>query len=68
MSRNPIYLALVMLTVASALSNGSVVGLVAAIVLWVILERRFAAKEETLLITTFGDEARDYLATTRRWL
>ncbi len=67
-SRNPIYLGLVMLTVASALSNGSIIGVVAAIGLWVILDRRFAAKEEALLLRTFGDEARDYLADTRRWL
>lgn len=68
LSRNPIYLALVMLTLASAIGKGSVIGLVAAAMLWRILDRRFAQTEETLLVDTFGDEARAYLAQTRRWL
>lgn len=67
-SRNPIYLALVLLTVSSALAHGSVVGIVCAAVLWAILNRRFAAKEEALLFQTFGDEAVAYLEKTRRWL
>jgi protein-S-isoprenylcysteine O-methyltransferase Ste14 len=68
LSRNPIYLALVMLTVASALGNGSVLGIGFAAVLWLILDRRFAAKEEALLVQTFGDEAKAYLQKTRRWI
>lgn len=68
LSRNPIYLALVLLTVSSALGNGSVVGLICAGALWAILDRRFAAKEEVLLLQTFGDEATAYLKQTRRWI
>lgn len=68
LSRNPIYLALVMLTIASALGNGSVIGLALAAGLWWILDRRFAAPEEALLRTTFGNEADDYLSSTKRWL
>ena len=67
-SRNPIYLALVLLTVASALGHGSIVGICCAFGLWWILDRRFAAKEEALLKQTFGDDAERYLSGTRRWV
>ena len=67
-SRNPIYLALVLLTLASAIGHGSVIGLFGALGLWWVLDRRFAAVEEALLLETFGDEAKAYLAQTRRWL
>ena len=67
-SRNPIYLALVMLTLASALGHGSVIGILCAGVLWAILDRRFAAKEETLLLEVFPDQAETYLSKTRRWI
>ncbi|MGC1497384.1 MAG: isoprenylcysteine carboxylmethyltransferase family protein [Sulfitobacter sp.] len=67
-SRNPIYLALVMLTLASAMGHGSVVGLIMAVVLWLILDRRFAAPEEDGLRDAFGDAAEQYFKQTRRWL
>ena len=68
LSRNPIYLALVMLTVGSAVGHGSVIGLALAGGLWWVLDRRFAAPEEALLRATFGAEAEDYLKNTKRWL
>ena len=68
LSRNPIYLALVLLTLASALGHGSWVGLGMTVVLWWILDRRFARVEENMLIATFGDEATTYLSRTRRWV
>jgi len=67
-SRNPIYLALVALTVASALGHGSVLGLAVAAGLWRVLDQRFAAKEEALLVETFGAEANAYIAASRRWI
>lgn len=68
LSRNPIYLALVLLTLSSAIGHGSFVGLICTVGLWQILDRRFAAKEEQMLIETFPDEANAYLARTRRWV
>lgn len=68
LSRNPIYLALVMLTLSSALGHGSPFGLVVTGLLWWILDWRFARVEEDLLIATFSDEARTYLSRTRRWI
>lgn len=67
-SRNPIYLALVLLTVASALGNGSLLGLALAAGLWWVLDRRFAAPEEAVLRATFGAEGEAYVARTARWL
>lgn len=67
-TRNPIYLALVTLTLASAIGHGSLIGLGAAAGLWWVLDRRFAAPEETMLRTAFGAEAERYLAATRRWM
>ncbi len=66
-SRNPIYLSLVLLTVGSAMDHGSVIGLFIAAGLWWILDRRFAEPEEALLLETFGSEAKEYLSKTRRW-
>jgi protein-S-isoprenylcysteine O-methyltransferase Ste14 len=68
LSRNPIYLALVMLTLSSALGHGLPFGLVVTGLLWWILDWRFARVEEDLLIATFSDEARTYLSRTRRWI
>lgn len=68
LTRNPIYLALVMLTVASALGHGSIIGLAVAGGLWWVLDRRFAAPEEALLRATFGAEAEEYLSKTKRWV
>lgn len=68
LSRNPIYLALVLLTLSSAMGNSSLLGLVMAGALWLVLDRRFAAPEEMMLRQTFGDEADDYIAQIRRWV
>lgn len=68
MSRNPIYLALVLLTVSSAVGHGSLIGLFAAAGLWWVLDRRFAAPEEALLQATFGAQAQTYMSQTKRWI
>lgn len=68
LSRNPIYLALVMLTIASAMAHGSILGLVLALALWKILDTRFAAPEEQRLREAFGTDADRYFQQTRRWL
>ena len=67
-SRNPIYLALMMLTIASAIGHGSVLGLGLAVLLWKILDRRFAEPKERGLRLVFGEAAEDYFTQTRRWL
>lgn len=68
LSRNPIYLALVMITLSSALGHGSVIGVAAAAGLWWVLDRRFAGPEEALLYVTFGAQAETYFRETKRWI
>ncbi|MEM8728329.1 MAG: isoprenylcysteine carboxylmethyltransferase family protein [Pseudomonadota bacterium] len=68
LSRNPIYLGLVLLTLATAVGQGSLVGLVVTAALWWVLDHRFAAVEEAQLAETFGPEAAAYLKATRRWI
>ncbi|MGB7244603.1 MAG: isoprenylcysteine carboxylmethyltransferase family protein [Sulfitobacter sp.] len=68
LSRNPIYLSLILLTCASALGHGSVLGLVCAAILWWVLNRRFVLPEEAALLRAFGREAEAYFKATRRWI
>lgn len=68
LSRNPVYLALVLFTLASAIGHGSVFGVIAAAVLWWVLDRRFAVPEEQGLKDVFGEAADTYLQQTKRWI
>jgi protein-S-isoprenylcysteine O-methyltransferase Ste14 len=68
LSRNPIYLADLMLLAGLALVWGSIVGLVLVPVLARILTRRFIEPEETRLRAAFGLEAEAFFARTRRWV
>ena len=67
LSRNLIYLSLVLLAVSSALWHGSIVGMALAIALWIVLDRRFAVAEEEGSRTAFGQDAEGYFANDRRW-
>jgi hypothetical protein len=62
------YAALVLLTLASALGHGSLIGLGVTVLLWWMLDKLFVRVEENLLVETFGDEAKTYLSRTRRWI
>lgn len=67
-SRNPIYLADVILLVGLSLRWGAVSGLLLAPVLVLVLQRRFIAGEEARLHATFGASAEAYFTRTRRWM
>ncbi len=67
-SRNPIYLADVVILVGLALIWGSTLGLALAPVLGLVLERRFILPEEARLTKKFGGAFEDYRERTRRWL
>ncbi|MBN2759182.1 MAG: isoprenylcysteine carboxylmethyltransferase family protein [Rhodobacteraceae bacterium] len=67
-SRNPIYLADLMLLGGLALIWGSVAGLVLVPVLARILTRRFIEPEEARLRAAFGAEAEAFFQRTRRWI
>jgi protein-S-isoprenylcysteine O-methyltransferase Ste14 len=68
LSRNPIYLALVVVALGFALRQPSAMALLAVPALWWVLDRRFVRPEEAGLRAAFGAEAECFLARTRRWL
>lgn len=68
LSRNPIYLADLLLLGGLALVWGSVAGLVLVPVLARILTRRFIEPEEARLQAAFGTQAEAFFQRTRRWL
>ncbi len=67
-SRNPIYLADVLLLAGFSLWWGSVLGLLLVPVLVAVLTRRFIEGEEARLGRAFGTAFTEYTARTRRWL
>ena len=67
-SRNPIYLAFVLILAGASLWLGSVLGLVLVPVLVVVLTRRFIVGEEVRLRGAFGETYDRYAEETRRWL
>ena len=66
-SRNPIYLADVLILAGVALWTGSIPGFLAVPVLFVVLERRFIRPEEARLAAAFGEDYEAYRRETRRW-
>lgn len=67
-SRNPIYLADVLLLAGFSLWWGSVFGLALVPLLIVVLRRRFILGEEARLAAAFGPAYETYAENTRRWL
>ena len=67
-SRNPIYLAFVLILAGASLWLGSVLGLLLVPLLVVVLTRRFIVGEEARLRATFGETYDRYAEETRRWL
>lgn len=67
-SRNPIYLADLMLLAGWSLWLGTPAGLLLAWPLAEVLKRRFILPEEALLETELGPPYAEWKARTRRWL
>lgn len=68
LSRNPIYLSLLIILLGSVIVRGQPVALFLVPIFFGILTRRFVMPEEAALKAAFGREAETYLARTRRWL
>jgi protein-S-isoprenylcysteine O-methyltransferase Ste14 len=68
LSRNPIYLADVLILVGISLRWGAISGLILAPILMRVLLVRFIQPEETRILRQFGTTAQSYFAQTRRWL
>ena len=67
-SRNPIYVAMVLLFVSIAVMGGSIAALVALVPCLVIIRYYVIAREERYLEAKFGDEYLDYKQKVRRWV
>jgi protein-S-isoprenylcysteine O-methyltransferase Ste14 len=67
-SRNPMYLALLLLSGSAAILGGSVWLLLALLILFILLERFAIIPEEKYLTDKFGEVYLDYKASVRRWL
>lgn len=68
LSRNPIYLGMVVILLGAIIGRGQPLCLILlAAFIWV-LNKRFIEPEEQVLRRAFGAQAEGYLARTRRWL
>lgn len=67
-SRNPIYLAMVLVALGAALCFGSIGALIPVVALVWILQDLFIEGEEHHIENNFGDEWRAYANKTRRWI
>jgi protein-S-isoprenylcysteine O-methyltransferase Ste14 len=67
-SRNPIYLALLVILAGYVLRLGSLGPVILPFAFFWVLTRRFIEPEEAVLRREFGAEAHAYLKRTRRWL
>ncbi len=68
LSRNPMYLSLVLILAAVSILQLSVWFLLSGAGLWFILDRKAVVPEEAYLEGKFGDLYRAYKARVRRWL
>jgi protein-S-isoprenylcysteine O-methyltransferase Ste14 len=68
LTRNPIYLADVLILLGLSLIWGSLLGLLLVPALFVLLERRFILAEEARLMAAFPDAFAAYCKATRRWV
>jgi protein-S-isoprenylcysteine O-methyltransferase Ste14 len=66
-NRNPIYTGLILMVGGYAIGLGAVSALLPALVLPVVIHRRFVLREEAALRAAFGPEAEAYFRATRRW-
>lgn len=67
-SRNPVYLAMLLVIVAFALRQGPASGLLGGAFFYLHLNRLQILPEERALAQRFGDEYHAYCARVRRWL
>jgi protein-S-isoprenylcysteine O-methyltransferase Ste14 len=67
-TRNPMYLGMILILVGVALLLGSLTPLLVAAGFAAIIETRFIPVEERMLAETFGDAWTAYCGKTRRWI
>ncbi len=68
LSRNPIYLAMVIILLGAVFGRGQPICLFLMPIFVTVLKMRFVIPEEEALVARFGAEAEAYIKATRRWL
>ena len=68
MSRNPMYLGMILLVFGTGLSLGSIQAIFPSILLFFFLEKNYVLPEERKLIEAMGEEAEQYFKATGRWI
>jgi protein-S-isoprenylcysteine O-methyltransferase Ste14 len=68
MSRNPMYLGMVMLSFGVGLSLGSIQAVIPSILLFFFLKKNYVLPEERKLVEAMGKEAEQYFQKTGRWI
>ncbi|MEO8034758.1 MAG: isoprenylcysteine carboxylmethyltransferase family protein [Acidobacteriota bacterium] len=67
-TRNPLYLALLLISLGTALAVNSIWLLLTSVLLFVLLDRLVVVREERTIDEAFGDGYRSYVKRVRRWL
>jgi protein-S-isoprenylcysteine O-methyltransferase Ste14 len=68
MSRNPMYLGMVMMLFGVAMFIGTLPFYAAAIAYFVVIDRSFCPYEENKLVRAFGERYGEYRSSVRRWI
>lgn len=67
-SRNPMYLGMVLLLLGAGFVLGSVISFVGTILFITVIEIRFIPMEEKFMREQFGEEFNNYAKKVRRWI
>lgn len=67
-SRNPMYMGMVLMMTGTALYFGTLPFYISAAVFFMILNLSFCPFEENKLMRAFGEEYRQYMNRSRRWI
>jgi len=68
MSRNPMYLGMILLSFGFGLSLGSLQAIIPSVWLFFFLKNNYVLPEERKLVEALGEEAESYFSKTGRWI
>jgi protein-S-isoprenylcysteine O-methyltransferase Ste14 len=68
LTRNPMYLGLILILVGMAVLLGSLTPYLVIFVFIYLIRRKFVLPEESMLHQTFGERYEEYLRKVRRWM
>ncbi len=67
-SRNPMYMGMLMMLAGAAFLMGSIPSMLAPVVFFLIMDKVFIPYEEEKLHKTFGTQYSEYIREVRRWI